>query len=810
MSIGITPNTVRKGRKILFLEIKQLQIKFVISNSYLEGNEYQIAEQYEIKFSKHYFPVHFNSHSNYNYKGEIPGLDFFLLFTDSASVRKEKEKFVTTLQKQKYCWQFEKEIVRFCDENAWLLTVCCLKFLKECLDFQLSLQQNKNFNELNLIHPFAHELCTLSGFVYKVFKYFYLNYEDIYCVNHEFGYPFRNVSKVEHEWASYLEYLHPEKNFQSAFNNPKGQKYFKECIPDLYSPVTKEAIFFHGCYIHGHFENCLTNKQARAETCNAFFNKTYSELNREFDYKAYLLKLNNPSVEIVKIMWECTYQSQKQSSELFKQFIQNIYKPHPLFRLCPRTAVRGAFLDVFALKWCQALNPTEDFFAFDINGLYSYCAIKFEYMSGKYEVLMGKEVNKIEIRQSEFFYNGQLINGTMLVTILPPKNLKYPFLPYRLKNGKTVNSLCVKCAESSSKIVYSLKTKCKHNDIDRAITSSYFISEISYALKLGYTLISIHECHCYIKKGFILKDFIQKLNCLKIQNSECLKYFETTAEKQSYLDFLNDEMELKAPFNLTLENVNPNKHKKNFYKLMSNALYGKLEQKSNQTKTHYVTSQRELENIFFDNKIEDIIPLNENVCQLEIKCDELKLKPNLKTNCYIGGQITAYARMVIHGYLLQVVNANGSVFYVDTDCIFFSLPKNCVNPLPISDAVGHFKEVYPNINSFYALGPKNYVIRYEQNNKSKTVTKIRGFSLSSFYLQNEVTSNTFENYMSQFLSNTIEEKQVNQMRTKRFKSDNSIVTNLELFTFRNDISSKRLILKEDPKLSTVPYGYQFQ
>jgi G:T-mismatch repair DNA endonuclease (very short patch repair protein) len=800
---------VRKGRKILFLEIKELQLKFIVSNSYLDGNEYQIAEQYEIIFEKHFFPIHFNRNSNYNYVGDVPPLEFFLLFNDTSKERKEKEQFVSTLKSQQYIWQFEKEIVRFCDENAWLLTICCLRFIKECFNFQISLQPDKWLSEVTIIHPFAHELCTLPGFVYKVFKYFYLNYEDIYCVKHEFGYPSRNVSKVEHEWASYLEYLHPHKHFQSAFNNAKGQKFFKECIPDLYSPITKEAIFFHGCYFHGHFQNCLSNRHATGETRNAFLNKTYSDLNAEFDYKAFLLKLNNPSIETVKIMWECTYQSQKLNSEKFKHFHENIYKPHPLFRLSPRTAVRGAFLDVFSLKWNQDENPSENFFAFDVNGLYSYCAIKFEFMIGKYEILMGKDLNKIEIRESDFYVDGQLISGTMLVTILPPQNLKYPFLLYRLKNGKTVNTLCVKCAELNSSIVFSQKRKCKHIQNDRAITSTYFISEISFALRLGYTLISIHECHCYRKKGFILKDFVQKLNCLKIQNSDCLKYFESEDEKENYLKFLNEEMELKTPFNLTVTNVTPNKHKKAFYKLMSNALYGKLEQKSNQTKTCYISSQRELENLFFsENTIEEIIPFNENVCQVELKTDELKLKPNLKTNCYLGGQITAYARMVIYNYLIEVVNANGHLFYVDTDCIFFSLPKNCLNPLPISDAVGHFKEVYSNIDSFFVLGPKNYVVKYKENNQVKTTTKIRGISLSSFFLENEITSKTFENYMNQFLNDSIEEKHVNQMRTKRFKSDNLIATNLELLTFTNDINARRLIVKEDSKLSTLPYGYQ--
>jgi G:T-mismatch repair DNA endonuclease (very short patch repair protein) len=811
LSIGVTPNVVRKGRKILFLEIKQLKLKFITSNAYLEGNEYEIAEQYNLKFTKHFFPMHFNQTINYNYKGKIPNLEMFLLFSDTVKLRKEKEIFVNTLQNNQYIWQFEKEIIRHCDENVWLLTICCLTFIKECFDFQIKIQDESNLNNVLFVHPFAQELCTLPSFVLKLFKYFVLNNYDIYCVNHEYGYPFRNVSKLEHEWASYLEYLHPEKNFVSAFNNAKGQKYFKECVPDLYSPITKEAIFFHGCYFHGHYQNCLSNPHAKGETRNAFLNKTYVDINLEFDRKAFLLKLNNTEIEDVKIMWECTYQTQKRNSELFKNFYENIYKPHPLFRLCPRTAIRGAFLDVFALKWTKTENPTENFFAYDINGLYSYCAINFPYMVGRYDVLMGKDLNKIEIRDSNFYINNNLIYGTMLVTILPPQNLKFPYLLYRLKNGKTVNTLCVKCAESVTNIEYSAKSKCKHNVSERQITSSYYISEISYALKLGYTLISVHECHCYKEAAYLFQDFIKKLNCLKVQNSDFLKHFETVNEKQSYLDFLNEEMNLTAPFNLTMQNVQSNKQKKNFYKLMSNALYGKLEQKSNLTKTCYVSSQRELEKIYFsENLIEEIIPLNNNVCQIEVKTDELKIKPNLKTNCYLGGQITAYARMTIYNYLKDVVNANGSVYYIDTDCIFFSLPKHCINPLPISDAVGHFKEVYSNIESFYALGPKNYVVSFKEHKVLKRITKIRGISLSSFYLQNEVTTKTFDSFMNTFLSNIMKEKQINQIRSKRFKSSNLITTNLELVTFSNDISSKRLILKDDPKLSTIPYGYQFQ
>jgi hypothetical protein len=68
------------------------------------------------------------------------------------------------------------------------------------------------------------------------------------------------------------------------------------------------------------------------------------------------------------------------------------------------------------------------------------------------------------------------------------------------------------------------------------------------------------------------------------------------------------------------------------------------------------------------------------------------------------------------------------------------MPKNQIVPLPISDAVGHFKNIYPGeIISFFALGPKNYQITFKTpNNEIKSVTKVRGFCLSNLFLENEI------------------------------------------------------------------------
>jgi hypothetical protein len=262
---------VRNGRKIILLEIKELQLKFITSNSYLEGNEYQLATQFEINFDRHFFPIHFNKKNNYNYCGRIPPIQYFLNFRDSAEETEQKNIFVKKLHDKNYKWQFEKELIQFCDEKVWLLCLSCLKFINFCFELQNLLKLTLNFdNKKDFIHPFAYQLCSLPGFVYKLFRYFYLNKYDIYCVKNEFGGSIRNISKVEYEWSSFIQYLNPSKTFLSAFNNSKGQKFFKEAIPDLYCEETGEAIFFNGCFYHGHHNNCLINPNATDSTVNHF------------------------------------------------------------------------------------------------------------------------------------------------------------------------------------------------------------------------------------------------------------------------------------------------------------------------------------------------------------------------------------------------------------------------------------------------------------------------------------------------------------------------------------------------------------
>ncbi len=795
---------VRDGKRIFLLEVKDLSIKFLRSNNYWPGNEDDLSKQFNLKTETTYFPTFFNHPKNYSYSGTFPDTKYFFEFTDTKEIRNQKIAFVNKNKDQNWC--FSEELLKNCNDKVVILLKASLKYLKDAFQFQNLIQ--KNISNKKLIHPFASEICTIAGFVYKMFRFFYLNNYEIFAIKNEFGTNGKEVSLQEYEWACFQQHKFPDLNYRSAFSHPNGQKYFLETIPDLYSDITKEAIFYCGCYYHGHFENCLINPRANASTKNTLLGKTYLQLNNEFEKKVTDLLLNHPNeIDSVKIFWECNYLASKNTDEILKSFLNNHFKSRPLIRLCPRSAVRGGFLECFALKYIKSENPADTFYCLDINGLYSYVAIKNSFMTGPYEILIGSSIKSIVYDLDSYVFIEKDLSktkmyGTMLVTILPPKNLYVPFLQLRLEDGTCINTLCAFCAKICN------QNTCTHSDIERALTAVYFISEINFAITLGYQVLEIHECHFFRSADYILKEFVQILNCLKIQNSNCLEKFSTADEKIKYCEFLNETMELKHPFNLTPQNICDNSYLKSFYKLSANSLFGKLEQKSNRTKTKFVTSQNELEDIFFSNdEIESIICLNENCCQIEIKPNEQKQVPNRQANCYIGGQLTAYARQKIYESI-QVVSECGKLFYTDTDCIFFSMPKNQIVPLPISDAVGHFKNIFPGeILSFFALGPKNYQITYKvSETQIKSVTKVRGFSLSNLILENEINSDLFHFYLSQYLNNEVEKKSLAQLRIKKETKKFKTISKLELLKFSNNVTNRRTVAKSCKYLTTFPYG----
>jgi hypothetical protein len=830
LSNGICPKVIRKQNKILVIEIKPLNVRFITSNAYLLGDEYDLARQFEIKFDYYFFPSDFLSHfylSNYDSdsftpctinsewnentpcKNKIlPNESYFFSKFDSELTIQNKKEFLKNFNQNNKKWCLEKEIVIFNDQKLYLLTIACLTFVKESFEFQKLLLISQKKSELKILHPFSFPLCSLSGFIFKVFKLFYLNNYNIYCVANEFK-SNRNCSKIEFEWSCVMDFLHPEKLLLSEFNNELGQFYFTEAIPDLYSVNSKTAYFFNGCKIHSHLSSdCKFNKKCTEASLNPF-GKSFKEVNEIFFSKMENLLLNNSNkINEIIIEWECQYLRRKKDP-LIQSFLELQFKDqfgdHPRYRLQARTAVRGAYFDIFALKWDKKLYPNEKFIYVDCNALYSFVCAKYPFMTGKYKVIMGAELKKIEIQQNLFYFENKKISGAVLLTILPPNDLFLPFLLYRRnKDSKTFNTLCRMCCENES-------VKCSHSRKQRALTSTYMISEIEYALSLNYEIISIYEAHIYTDSPeFIFKDFVEKLNFFKTKNSNCFSKCQTLKDKEDCCKKLNQKMNLNEPFILSPENVKFNASKRNFYKLCNNALFGKFSEKRNKSQTIFASNSNEIEQIFFsDKKIEEIFCINENICEISITPSEFSLNPNRNSNCYLGAEIIALARQTIHKYATLINNLNFPLYQINCDSLLFSMPNNETLPIEISEAMGDFKfEIKGEILSYYSLGTKSYCINYKDPNGSiKTNSKICGISLKSKASNELIDNKLFDFYISQILANKQEKILIQQERFKRNLKKFKVSQNLVNVSFSNHLSTRRVVDLNEPNLKTFPYGF---
>lgn len=792
---GIQPKIIMNGCSIYLLTIEALNMRFLLSNMYFDGSEYDILALFDKKIERYFFPEKFNSLDNFEYKGAIPNLHYFIDFKDSQDEIAKKETFIEDLKKRNFEFDLSKETEIYCEKKAFCLMKGCLAFISEIIQFQTTLEDSNNAKIYYFLHPFGNKLCSISGYVFKLFKLYYLNDQDIFAIAKEYGSEGRKTSRGEHMFCSLMDFKHPEKEFLSEFNNFSGQKYFKECIPDLYSNITKEAFFYNGCsFSHYHVDNCL--KFPNASNSSLTHNgQTFKEVNDIFYKKIFDLKENNKDdVKEITVIQECLFQQAIKVEPIAKDFFKNHYKEHCLYRLRPRVAVRGGFSEAFILKYDKDDIDGYDFHFLDINGLYTFVCTKYDFPVGPYKIILGRDISNIEIINDLFYYQNIKMNGTMLVTVLAPNNLFIPFLMYRRSSDQqSLAILCKTCAEKN------IQKSCHHNDKKRAFTSTYFISELEYALKLGYKITAIHECHFYSKTAPIFKDFSLKLTVLKLLHTNLFKNIHEPFEKQTICENLNSSLNLNPPYNITPEKVSPNDAKKNLMKLIANSLYGKFAQKPKNT-CLIVANQKELNNLYAKHglNIVDVNCINGDFCLVHIKRTESTLPTNRNINCYLTGQITAYARQVLDSHIRTLLNVNCKIAYTDCDSIAYLLPKNVNNPLKISDCLGDFKVVYPNIEKFYAFAPKAYSLVYKENEEYKVVTKIRGFNLTSSFNYNILDIKTFERFLDAAIeSNTLkvaipqQRKQGNQIKNVKFE-------------LKNHLSEKRIPRKN---YFTYPYGY---
>nr|XP_042912254.1 uncharacterized protein LOC122272523 [Parasteatoda tepidariorum] len=124
----------------------------------------------------------------------------------------------------------------------------------------------------------------------------------------------------------------------------------------------------------------------------------------------------------------------------------------------------------------------------------------------------------------------------MKCTILPPRKLFLPVLPYR-SNKKLMFPLCRTCVETLQ------QSPCIHSDVEREITGTWVTEEVKLALKKGYELKEIHEVYHFEESSSTLfKNFIDLFLKIKQESSGWPVECNTEEEKLKYIeDYLKRE-----------------------------------------------------------------------------------------------------------------------------------------------------------------------------------------------------------------------------------------------------------------------------
>lgn len=301
----------------------------------------------------------------------------------------------------------------------------------------------------------------------------------------------------------------------------------------------------------------------------------------------------------------------------------------------------------------------------------------------------------------------------------------------------------------------------------------------------------------------------------QIRNAGFPSEVKTEEDKRRYCEKVNEKMEFFHPdLKLTVANVCDNRQLRDAFKLGSNSLLGKLSQDSDFDQQVNLSNQEDLDALFYDEhkSIVDIIPVSSHVIQARVKSRPGFNRPNKKGSVILGAYVTASARIEMYSYFMKCLEANITIAYTDTDSMILAVPNGVEIPVPFGNCYGEFKhEVVGNIKEFHSLGPKNYCIVAETEDKSKEfhIVKARGFYIKDEWSSREINHTSFVNLLDDYLlKETTTRKLVPQFNIRIEKKNLQLFSALSVKVFRNDVYNKRCSFRgKETSLFTMPFGY---
>jgi hypothetical protein len=467
----------------------------------------------------------------------------------------------------------------------------------------------------------------------------------------------------------------------------------------------------------------------------------------ENDLKLAKFKAHYPDWTVI-IQYECLWEKEKEENPEVKRFFEanGWALQAPTKRLIPRDAVRGGMSETYGFHWTKEDNLGESFFLADKISQYPSLALSKAFPLGSFDVLVGRDLDHVSIQNNELKYKGEEINGLVMVTMDAPQGLYVPFLLYRVEKERSVASLCRTCCVKKL-------NECTHTGVERYITGTYTVPEINYALSLGYDIVKIYEIWNYRTMGNIFGNVYKLLIRNKIKFSGLPKTVQQDEfEEYAFCQAINSQLGLPSSLALFPDDLVRDDKKRQFFKLLGNAIIGKLGQNSEFPKDHFVHSESEILKYVKDKNstIEDIELVNSDTIYLRVAKKKKSSKNNRTGNCLIYAYLTAYARIGMHETTCNLTSNGATVYAIEADAIAFSCPSD-VQPMQFGEAIGSFKSEYPNIEAYSTLGPKTSAIQYCIGDKLNSIVKVKGLNLSGDLASTAVSTDLYKDFVQNLL-----------------------------------------------------------
>ena len=516
-----------------------------------------------------------------------------------------------------------------------------------------------------------------------------------------------------------------------------GEVRIDGMLVDGYDTTTRTVYEFNGCYFHG-CPKCFPKNRHTVTARRGDRSMEQIEVLEATQVKKTTLQSKG---YVVISCWECEWDHRVKSDVPLATFVmlQKQMEAGPLF---PRDTFFGGRTNAVRLHH-RTTQEGEKILYQDVKSLYPWVNKYGLYPVGHPTIL--NDINHVNM--SEYF-------GLCRITVVPPRGLYHPVLPYR-HGGKLVFPLCRLCVETEMvKPLHERSATCHHTDEQRALVGTWCTPEVEEAVTQGYRILFIHEVWHFPQSNRRTKLFGPYVDTwlkLKTEASGYPRWVTNESQKELY----RLRYETREGIRLEAAKIQKNPGKKATAKLMLNSFWGKFGENLRKTTTQAVTSPAQLYDLVCNPTI-DITNLRvctEETMEVCYQHHQEETVENGKTNIFIAAFTTCHARLKLYSYLKKL---GRQVLYFDTNSVIYShVPGQ--EALDNGDYLGDLTDELEDgqhIVDFTSGGPKNYGYR---TSGGKVECKVRGFSLGTIRGQQQLNYDILRQNVLEELTNPLDD-----------------------------------------------------